>query len=284
MPARKVDEDLLTKGIQVIESWGLKIRMGKHCISAHNNYLAASDHSRLQDVQDMLNDPAVDVIFCARGGYGTTRILDQLDFTQLQLHPKWIIGFSDITALHLKLHKLGIESVHGCMPVQYTKTEYNTSIESLRKLLFGEPVDIKVDPVLFNRTGTANGQVIGGNLSLVVDSLATDSEIDTRGKILILEEIDEYLYRIDRMFVQLKRANKLSDLAGLIIGHMTDLKDTELPFNQDITHLILDKIRDYNYPVAFNFPVGHDAPNLAWRHGGAATLTVNEKESTLTFK
>lgn len=284
VPARKADKELVLKGCDVIRSWGLQVELGKHCFEEGNHYLAAPDEDRLSDLQFMLDSPNINAIFCARGGYGTTRILDQLDFTTFIKHPKWIVGFSDITALHLKLYQLGIESIHGCMPVQFAKPEYEQSVISLQEILFSDNEQkIKVKKSDFNRLGTGTGRIIGGNLSLVVDSLGTETELESTGNILVLEEIDEPLYKIDRMLTQLKRAGKFSQLTGLVIGHMTDIKDTVLPFNQTLEAMILDKVAGYNFPVAFGFPIGHEAPNLAWRHSAKATLSVTPQQSILEF-
>jgi muramoyltetrapeptide carboxypeptidase len=282
VPARKVDHEKLRDGIQIIESWGLKVELGKYCFEKDNTYLAASDADRLSDFQHMLDSESIDAIFCARGGYGTTRILDQLNFTRFIKQPKWILGFSDITALHLKLHQLGVPSIHGCMPTQFSNPEYAVSVVHLKQLLFFDsPVEIVATSNPHNRSGEANGKIIGGNLSLVVDALGTSTAPDTAGKILVLEEVDEPLYKIDRMLTQLKRAGKLSPLAGLVIGHMTDLKDTELPFNQTIEELILDKVSEFKYPVGFDFPIGHEAPNLPWRHSSTSRLAVTPDHSKL---
>jgi len=282
VPARKVDHVKLRDGIQIIESWGLKVELGKFCIEKDNAYLAASDEERLSDFQHMLDSHSIDAIFCARGGYGTTRILDQLDFSAFLKHPKWILGFSDITALHLKLHQLGLPSIHGCMPTQFSNPEYEFSVERLKELLFAEhSIEISAKPNRYNREGKATGIIIGGNLSLVVDSLGTSTEPDTTNKILVLEEIDEQLYKVDRMFTQLKRAGKLSHLAGLVIGHMTDLKDTELPFNYSIEELILDKVSAYKYPIGFNFSIGHEAHNLPWLHSSSTQLEITSEYSKL---
>lgn len=284
VPARKVDEAQLLKGCDVIKSWGLKVEMGKHCFEKDNAYLAAPDEDRIRDLQYMLDNPSIDAIFCARGGYGTTRIIDHLDFNNFLKKPKWIVGFSDITALHLKLHQLGIESIHGCMPLQFAKPGYEVSVNSLKKILFSEePTLLEAEHNKLNRVGEGRGSVLGGNLSLVIDSLGTSTELQTEGCILVLEEIDELLYKIDRMFIHLLRAGKLSQLAGLVIGHMTDLKDTSLPFSQTVEEIVMDKVERFNYPVAFNFPVGHDIPNLSWRHGGKATLSVTKDGSKLNF-
>lgn len=281
-PARKVDHEKLRKGIRIIESWGLKVEPGKYCFEKDDSYLAAADADRLSDFQHMLDSPSIDAVFCARGGYGTSRILDQLDFSAFIKHPKWILGFSDITAMHLKLHQLGVPSIHGCMPTQFSNQDYALSIERLKQLLFSDqPIEVSADANHYNRSGEASGIIIGGNLSLVVDALGTSTEPDTTDKILVLEEIDEQLYKIDRMFTQLKRAGKLTQLAGLIIGHMTDLKDTELPFGQTIEELILDKVSEFKYPVGFDFPIGHEAPNLPWRHSSSSRLVVTSEHSQL---
>lgn len=285
VPARKADKELVLKGCDVIRSWDLQVEFGKHCFGEDNHYLAASDEERLSDLQYMLDNANVNAIFCARGGYGTTRILDQLDFTKFIKRPKLIVGFSDITALHLKLYQLGIESIHGCMPVQFAKPEYMHSLISLKEILFSKNQGrIKADKNNFNRHGAGEGKIVGGNLSLIVDSLGTKTEIETKGNILVLEEIDEPLYKIDRMLTQLKRAGKLSQLKGLVIGHMTDIKDTVLPFNQTIEESVLDKVSGYTFPVAFGFPIGHEAPNFAWRHSAKATLSVTNEESILEFE
>ena len=282
-PAGKIKSERLTTAVSVLESWGLRIELSKHIFSEAHGYFSGTDQERSQDFQNMLDDPKIKAIICARGGYGTTRFIDQLDFTSFLKFPKWIVGFSDITALHLRLHQLGFESIHSVMPIQFPKPEHKESIESLGKTLFGETVQLEAKASESNRLGSATGQVIGGNLTLLIDLLGTTTNIDTKGKILIIEEVGEYKYKLDRMFTHLKRANKLSQLAGLIIGHMTDINDAEGSFGQNVEEIILDKVKEFNYPVAFNFPIGHEAPNLAWRHGATGTLNVSNDISRLTF-
>ena len=282
-PAGKIKSDSLTAAVSILESWGLRVELGEHIFSEAHNYFSGTDQERSYDFQKMLDDPELKAIICARGGYGTTRFIDQLDFTNFLKFPKWIVGFSDITALHLKLHQFGFESIHSVMPIQFPKPEHQESVESLRRVLFGEAVQLKGNPSIYNQLGSASGQVVGGNLTLLVDSLGTTTTIDTMGKILIIEEVGEYKYKLDRMFTHLKRANKLSQLAGLIIGHMTDINDAEGSFGQTVEEIILDKVKEFNYPVAFNFPIGHESPNLAWRHGATGTLNVGNEISQLTF-
>jgi muramoyltetrapeptide carboxypeptidase len=283
-PGRKLDEDKINHAVAIIQSWGLQVITGKNLLSSKHSYLAGSDTERLKDLQYALDNPSIKAIFCVRGGYGTTRILDSIDFTTFLKNPKWICGFSDITALHLKLQKIRVQSIHGTMPVMFSKNDSASSAESLKSILFGNREPIVVSHHSSDKEGNGRGELIGGNLSLIVDSLGTSSEIQTEGKILILEEVDEPLYKIDRMLVQLKRAGKLKNLAGLIIGHMTDIKDTELPFGETIEQIILNNTKDFNYPVAFSFPTGHEDPNLSWISGATAKLTVTSESTTLHFR
>jgi muramoyltetrapeptide carboxypeptidase len=278
---RKVTASQMQRAIDVLSSWGLNVLKTRHLFSEAHAYLAATDETRLSDFQQLLDDENVRAIFCARGGYGTTRILDNLDFTSFLEKPKWIVGFSDVTALHLKLLQLHIESIHGTMPILYSSVGVEPSLESLRKILFGEDFTLQAPFHKANRIGQATGPILGGNLSLLVDALGTSCEPDTVGKILVLEEIDEYKYRLDRMLTHLRRAGKLDRLAGLVIGHMTDIKDPEPAFGEEIAAMVIDKIRDTQYPVAFNFPIGHENPNLAWRHGSLMSLDTNSTGSML---
>lgn len=279
-PSGKIVENTLDNGVKQIESWGLNISFGKYLQKGHH-YFSGTDEERLYDLQSALDNPAIKAIFCARGGYGVTRILDNIDFDKFIKHPKWVIGFSDVTALHFKLHKLGFESIHAVMPTGFGLAD-EASIESLRKILFGEPNTYVFDKNILNREGEANTIIIGGNLSLINDSLGTSSEIDFDKKILFIEEIDEYLYKLDRMFVQLKRADKLANLAGLIVGHITEAKDTNVSFGKSASELILEHVEEYDYPVAFNIPIGHESLNLAIPHSSICSLKVTDKV-TLSF-
>ncbi len=278
---RKVSVQDIDTSKKIFTSWGMDVVTSANIHSNMHSYLAASDQQRLDDFQSMLDNPDIKAIACARGGYGTTRILDSLDFSTLHKNPKWIIGFSDITALHLKLFKLGIKSIHATMPILFSKAESVSSIESLGLSLVGENTLLSASPNKKNRLGKVTGQIIGGNLSLIVDSIGTLGDPDTHGKILVIEEVDEYTYKVDRMLMHLKRSNKLNNLAGLIVGHMTDIKEPELPFGETVEEIILDKTRDENYPIGFNFPIGHENPNLAWVHGSVMTLHVTESGSQL---
>ena len=282
-PARKITLNQLDPAIKKLESWGLETVMSKNIFSTAHSYFAGSDAERQEDFQRMLDDPKIKAIFCARGGYGSTRIIEGLNFSSLEKTPKWIIGFSDVTAFHLRLLNQGIFSIHGTMPIFFGREESEVSVESIRKIIFGGSCKIEFQPEAANRPGTARGPVIGGNLSLIADALATPSAPDTNGKILVVEEVDEYYYKLDRMFTQLRRTGKLKNLAGLLIGHMTDIKNSELDFGETVFQIVSHAVRDYQYPVAFSFPSGHQDPNLAWVHGAKAILEVSSPKVTLSY-
>jgi len=282
-PGRKVTPGDVEEAVSTFQAWGLNVVAAPRLFSNDHPYLAGTDQQRLHDLQRMIDDPAIAAVICARGGYGSSRFIDALNYTSLQDQPKWIIGFSDVTAIHLKLYSLGIESVHGTMPILFPMKEAKPSVESLRKILFDEQQIIEASGHSFNRVGECTGFVVGGNLSLLVDSLGTSSELNTEGKILVIEEIDEYRYKIDRMINQLKRAGKLNALKGLIVGYMTDIKDPSLPFGEDVNAIVLQHTKEFSYPIAFNFPIGHENPNMAWRHGATGTLNVAAEKSSLTF-
>lgn len=280
-PGRKMNQADVETAAALITGWGVNVVLASHLFSNSHSYLAGNDHERLEDFQSMVDNKNINAIICARGGYGSTRIVDSINFDALKNNPKWIVGFSDITAIHLKLFSLGYQSIHSTMPILFSNLESLSSVESLHKILFGGNVSISAYPDNNNKLGIATGETIGGNLSLIVDALGTSSAPNMNGKILIIEEVDEYLYRIDRMMIQLKRAGKLDNLAGLVVGHFTNIKDTELSFGEKLEQIILRVVGEYNFPVAFNFPIGHDNPNLAWKQGAIAKLEVNENGSSL---
>jgi len=281
--ARKVNLEDLHTARSVFEEWGLIVVLSPYLFSTKHEYLAGEDVERLAGIQQMVNDPSIKAIVSARGGYGTTRILDQIDFTEFHKHPKWIVGFSDITALHLKMLAMGVQSVHGTMPILFGKHDSKESVESLKKALFGSAITIKAKQNSRNKPGIGEGRLIGGNLSLLVDALGSRNDPDTKNRILVLEEIDEYLYKVDRMIVQLKRAGKLDHLAGMVVGHFTDIKDSDLTFGESVEDIIRYHTRDAHFPIGFNFPVGHENPNIAWIEGATARLVVGEEKTSLNF-
>lgn len=280
--ARKVNLEEMQPAIATLQSWGLEVILGETIGAAYNQF-AGPDEVRRNDLQRMLDDVSVKAILCARGGYGTARILDQLDFSRFAENPKWIIGFSDVTALHAHLYKLGFESLHAIMPVLFPREGSEAAIESLRRLLFGEEITYSAPAHIFNRFGTAEGELVGGNLSILHTIIGTKSDFDYNGKILFLEDLDEYLYHIDRMLVHLVRCGKLENLAGLIIGHMSDMKDNTIPFGRNAYEIILEHTAKYNYPVCFDFPVGHEAHNLALVCGRKVRLKIGENGSWLGY-
>jgi len=282
-PGKKTSRIAVENSIKIFKEWGLDVHVANNIFSDEHSYLAGTDAQRLEDFQRALNSNNVKAIICARGGYGSTRILDQLNYDALQQYPKWIVGFSDITAFHLKLSRLGYQSIHSTMPVLFTDVDSGSSVESLRKLLFGLDNQLIAPAKSSNRNGETKGKTIGGNLSLIVDAMGTSSEPDTEGKILILEEVEEYFYKIDRMLTQLKRAGKLKSLAGLVVGHFTNMQDTSVPFGESVEKIILNAVGEYRYPVAFGFPIGHENPNLAWCHGADAIFEVNAERASLSF-
>jgi len=282
-PGRKIAASQVEPAVQMLTAWGLEPILAPNLYSQRHSYLSGTDEERCRDFQQFLADPRIRAIICARGGYGSTRIIDGLDLGRLQDDPKWIVGFSDVTAFHLALARLEVVSIHGTMPVFFGLPEARASVESLRQVLFGTTPEISVTPHLSNRQGRAEGRVIGGNLSLLVDAIGTTSDPETRGAIVIIEEVDEYYYKVDRMLRQLRRSGKLAELAGLIVGHMTGIKNSDLPFGETIPEIVLNAVAGYDFPVAFGFPSGHENPNLAWLHGAGGSLEVGKDTVHLSY-
>jgi len=281
--ARKVNLIDLQWAINTFASWGLQVVLGQ-TITAGHHIFAGTDAERAADLQAMLDNPDIKAIISARGGYGTTRMLDLIDFSTFKENPKWVVGFSDITALLCHIHTFGIESIHAIMPVLFSKIGAEAAIETLRQLLFGEPVSYPViAPHPLNRLGLGTGQLVGGNISLLATIIGTPSDIDYTGKILFIEEVEEYLYSLDRMLVQLKRTGKLSRLAGLVVGHMTDMQDNPIPFGYTAYEIVADHTQAYTYPICFGFPTGHEPNNLALVCGRTAQLSVTAEGASLTY-
>ena len=270
--------------IDTLQQWGFQVMVGRTIGSSSANYFSGTDEERLQELQAMLDSDEIQAILCGRGGYGVSRIIDAVDFTQFKKKPKWIIGYSDITVLHAHIHSnLKIASLHSPMAGAFNDGENsNEFIVSLHKAITGKKSNYKIAAHPFNQQGTATGELVGGNLSLLCHLVGTKSEIHTKNKIFFLEDIGEYIYAIDRMLVQLKRSGKLQNLAGLIIGGFTDMKDTERPFGKTVYEAITDLIKEYNYPLCFNFPVSHSKENFALKVGVEHQLKVGKKTVTLS--
>jgi muramoyltetrapeptide carboxypeptidase len=279
-PAKKLPGKI-DEGIRILESWGLQVLLGSSVYAAENQF-AGSDELRASDIQQFLDDQEVKAIIAARGGYGTIRIIDELDFTHFSEHPKWIVGFSDITVLlsHL-LAQHNTMSIHAQMPYTFPDAT-SESLESLRKSLFGEPITYEYNSKHPNITGHAEGILIGGNLMLLVMLSGSVSEMDYTDKILFLEDVGEQEYSIDRMMRMLKRSGKLAKLKGLIVGAFNEIEEEAVPFGHTPEALIYDLVKEYNYPVCFNFPTGHIDDNKALTLGQQITLDIKEHAVTFT--
>jgi muramoyltetrapeptide carboxypeptidase len=280
--ARKIDLENLAPAIQLLESWGLKVVIGR-TIGKEENQLAGPDWLRATDFQEMLDNPNIKAIWGAKGGYGTVRIIDKIDFTNFKKKPKWVVGFSDMTILHSHINNMGIGTLHAMMALS-TKTAAPESSESLRKALFGEKLEYRVPCHNFNREGKAEGELVGGNLSVLFSLMGSKSEINYNGKILFIEDLDEYLYHIDRMMMNLKRNGYFDGLKGMVIGGMTSMNDNEIPWGKDALEIIQEVTKGFSFPVVYNFPAGHLKDNRALILGKKVTLEVNDKETILQFK
>lgn len=269
--------------IKTLEEWGYTVKPGKTIGGESSTYFSGTDEERLADFQQMLDDDDVKAILCARGGYGMGRIIDQVDFKKFSKQPKWVIGYSDITVLHAHLYSnYYISSLHAPMAGAFNEEGFkNEYVLSLKNVLEGKKIKYQCGVHEFNRKGEAVGELVGGNLALLTHLVGTASDIKTKGRILFIEDIGEYLYNVDRMFYQLKRSGKLSKLAGLIIGGFTDMKDTERPFGKTVYEIINNLVKEYNYPVCFDFPVSHSAENYALKVGVGYKLKVSKSRVLL---
>jgi len=269
--------------IDTLQQWGYGVRLGKTLGSDSQNYFSGTDEERLADFQQMLDDDEIKAILCARGGYGVGRIIDSIDFKKFKKNPKWIIGYSDITILHAHIFSnYDIASLHSPMASAFNDGgNENEFILSLKNALEGQKIKYQCAPHEFNRRGEAIGELVGGNLSLLTNLTSTSSDIKTKGKILFVEDVGEYLYNIDRMFYHLKRAGKMHRLAGLIVGGFTDNKDTERPFGETAYEIIRDIVKEFKYPVCFGFPVSHEKENYALKVGVGYKLKVSKTKVTL---
>ncbi|WP_432419462.1 S66 peptidase family protein [Flavobacterium limnophilum] len=280
--ARKNIDDNLKPAIDLLHSWGLEVVIGSS-IGLDNNQLAGTDEQRAADFQQQMDNPNIKAIWCVRGGYGTVRMIDLLDFTRFKQNPKWIVGFSDVTVIHSYVNKLNIATIHGAMPITVGKASVE-SIESLRKALFGESLEYEMPFNTENRLGNAKGEIVGGNLSILYSLMGSNAQIDCKGKILFIEDLDEYLYHIDRMMMSLKRCGCFDGLNGLIVGTMTKMKDNDIPWGKNANQIIADVIKEYSFPVFYNFPAGHFHDNRALIFGKQVSLELNATTSKVIFE
>jgi muramoyltetrapeptide carboxypeptidase len=279
--ARKFFPEDTKPAIDLLESWGLNVKLGA-TIGLDNFQLGGTDNERAADFQAQIDDENVQAIWCARGGYGTVRIIDSLDFTKFKKHPKWIMGFSDVTVLHSQLNVERVASLHSIMPFT-VPTAPDVVKETLRKALFGETLSYSIPSKSYDVKGTASGELVGGNISILYSLLGSKSAIDTKDKILFIEDLDEYLYHIDRMMYNLKRNGYFEQVKGIIVGSMADMHDNEIPFGQNEVQIITEIAKDFSIPIAFQFPAGHQSDNRTLILGEQVDFEVNEKEIKLKF-
>lgn len=269
----------------LLNSWGLNVIVGKHVFS-QSNHFAGTDSERCEDFQNAMDNPNVSAIWCARGGYGTVRILDKLDYKKIKENPKWLIGYSDITALHNQFHNEGFETIHAlmCTSLSDDPKEIIETIGTFKKAIFGESLSYNLKGSEYNKVGSVSGPLVGGNLTMLHTMLGSKTGIDTSGKILFIEEIGEYKYHIDRMLQSLKRAGYFDNCAGLLVGDMSKIRKNTTAWGSSVEQLILDALAEYNFPIAFNMPAGHEKDNRAMILGDTVKMTVGKDKSTVVFE
>ena len=277
-------DNYINKAKELLKSWGLNVIVGKNVFN-DDGHFAGTDNERTLDFQNALDDKSIKGIWCARGGYGAVRVIDNLNFEKYKLEPKWIIGYSDITVIHNELHILNSESIHAimCKSLNELDIDNSESVSLLKKTLFGEKISYKIKTNSYNIEGSTSGKLVGGNLTLLHCMLGSKSSINTEGKILFIEDLGEYLYHIDRMLYSLKRAGYFDNLNGLIVGDFTDLRKNTTPFGRNLKELILEIVSDYNIPVLFDFPAGHGKENFPLILGREIELIVEKEDSNIIF-
>lgn len=273
-PARFITKEELDFAITFLESQGFRIILAENLFLQQNQF-AGNDTVRTVAFQKLIDNPEVKAILCVRGGYGSVRIIDQLDFSSFKNNPKWICGYSDVTVFHSHLNaQYQIATLHSTMPISMS-TEAAENNYSLCHLLKGEKMQYSIPAHTLNRNGSVEGELVGGNLSILYSLLGTSSDLSLKGKILLIEDIEEYLYHIDRMIVSLERTGKLADISGLIVGGMSKMNDNTIPFGKNAEEIIAEHCAKYSFPIVFNFPVGHTAQNIALKLGSKIRLKVS---------
>lgn len=282
-PAKAIDKSLLDLATSVFEGWGLQVELGPNSTGKHH-YFSGTDIERTSDLQWALDHPSAKAIVTARGGYGSVRIIDEVDYSNFIRNPKWITGFSDVTVFHNKMNgTFNLPSIHSVTPLYFDRLKKGDEpLKTLKKALFGEQLYTRVDPHKCNKMGEASGVVVGGNLAIMASLIGTSIDIDTKGKILFIEDVSEYAYRFDRMMWSLKKSGKLKDLAGLVIGGLTDMKLCDETFGLTVEELVEELVRPFDFPVMYNYPAGHQLDNRAIVLGAEYTMKVTELGSELT--
>ena len=278
--ARFVTENDIEPAVRRLKAMGF-MPVYDDRLFAQCDQFAGDDDSRAATLQSYLDDPEIDAILCARGGYGTVRIIDKINFDKFLLNPKWIIGYSDVTVLHAHLQSIGCESLHATMPINFSDNT-EEALASLYDALTEKSLSYEIENAPLNIKGEAEAELVGGNISVLYSLLASSSFPNTDGKILFLEDLDEYLYHIDRMMMALKRAGKLDNIKGLIVGGLTKMHDNNIPFGKDAEHIIFEYVKDKNIPVCFNFPAGHIDDNRAMVFGRKIRLAVSNQRSAVS--
>jgi len=277
--ARKITMTEIQPAIDILKSWGLKIVL-TDSLFYEDHQFSGTIPQRTTALQLMIDDPSINAILCARGGYGTVQIIDSVNFSNLRKNPKWLIGYSDVTVLHSHLNKYGISSLHATMPINFKNNSKDTLL-SLKKILFEKKNFISCSTNSLNRLGRVQAEIVGGNLSIIYSLIGSESDLNTDGKILFIEDIDEYLYHLDRMMINLKRNNKFKHLKGMIIGGMTDMKDNNIPYGKSAYEIIFSHVKEHNFPICFGFPSGHLTDNRSIILGINSLLNIEENNVSL---
>lgn len=280
-PASPIQDNHIRVAKELLSSWGLRVHVSEYAY-ARSGVFAGTDEQRLHDLQTALDNPDCKAILCSRGGYGSIRIASCLDFTAYMQNPKWIIGFSDITVLLARCNALDIASVHALM-AKNVPTAHPSSLESLRQLLFGSVQTIEIQPSAYNIPGQVTGEIVGGNLSVLYSMRGIPFEFDYTNKILFIEDLHEYLYHIDRIMQNFKLSGIFDTISGLVVGHMSNMKQGADPHKDSLEEIILSAVTEYSIPVCFSAPIGHEPKNMAIMIGGTYSLDITPEKVRLEY-
>jgi muramoyltetrapeptide carboxypeptidase len=279
-PAKAIEKEHVDFAVAFFENAGFRVLVSKNCLGQHH-YFSGTDEERLEDLQYGIDHPEVKAIVCARGGYGCVRIVDRIQWASMLREPKWMVGFSDVTVFHQHLQRFNLPSIHGSMVLNF-KDNSHEALNTLLMALKGESFSVAATSN-FNKSGSAEGTIVGGNLSIVYSLIGTNNQPDYSDKILFVEDLAEHLYHIDRMFYALNKSGILDKISGLVVGGMTELEDTATPFGMSVEEIILAHFQYRNIPIAFGFPAGHLNDNRALILGKKVRFNVEGTTSELRF-